>query len=496
MARGPAPFSSDLSFPSVASRRWLVRALLTALLVCVSVVQISCGSQTTAMQSTSAQLKIGSPSPASAVPGSAGVQSTIFALRADGTEQTVAFSDPSLVPYFSDFHLRPLASASADLQFVATSDGTPFTYAGSPVTSIFQTCLVGSPGCTFQLEQLVGPHLYRPGANPGIVILSDTGRYLLYWRSNDPGSAPASSFVLWDTCLTASLGCSPNTVLVNDIPEVNYYNRGIPDGAPAITGDGQYVLLEHLGPPISNPQAAFLGQTCANQPSCTPADIPVSVDPNGNALKALGAEMSMDARYVVFANTIEFADANENGTYIYLRDTCIGAVGACTPTTTLLHTWPQLPTALAGASLDARYAVILTHSTYPDNAAYLLDTCAGAASCTPSVVQLTYGDPPTPLQFTDSSAVADVQHFVFSPDNSKVAFATGTSDLVPNDTNNLVDTFVMTTCIGSPSLCSRTIQRVSVTTEGAQSQYNSHPIRFSSDGKSLITSIGQVVTVP
>jgi hypothetical protein len=110
------------------------------------------------------------------------------------------------------------------------------------------------------------------------------------------------------------------------------------------------------------------------------------------------ASLSGNGRFVMFqSDATDLISTSNNGVLqIYLRDTCIGAAGACTPKTTLVSadssgqalTTPSTLFGQGNVSSTGRYLLIGPGS--PMNSgdiigqAYVLDTCFGVSTgCTP-----------------------------------------------------------------------------------------------------------------
>lgn len=367
-------------------------------------------------------------------------------------------------------------SASNDLQFITTFDNNH----EQVFSDIYKTCLAGPVGCTPQLVTTVGVNYQNQ-----VAVLSDTGRYAVYWGSE---SGSNEHFVLYESCLTAAPGCSPSNLVLDDSPELQTSTPKV-HTVPAVTNGGEYALIANQG------SVAYLKQTCIGNATCTPEAIKVSVDTADADVIPDETEMTLDARYVLF---------HENSSSrTFVRDTCIGAASGCTPSTTLLKTWP-FAVQLVGMSNDGRYAVLLatgsTPKTYPNT--YVLDTCVGATGCTPNSIELTYSAANLPLSLSQGRlSYFDVARIAFSPNNDKIAFATTNPSLVANDTDETSDSFVMTTCLGVSSGCVRTIQRITVNAEGVQDFESDNfapivPVRFSNDGTKILLNNAKLVTVP
>jgi len=156
---------------------------------------------------------------------------------------------------------------------------------------------------------------------------------------------------LRDTCEGAAAGCEPKTILVSPA-----WHGGDPNGdsrSPAISADGRFVafasdasdLIERDFNDVSD---IFLRDTCINAPEgCTPATTRVSLGPDG--IEANGASdspaVSPDARFIAFDSEARnlVADGSAAPTGAFLRDTCRGAAGECTPATTRLAISPAPP---------------------------------------------------------------------------------------------------------------------------------------------------------
>jgi len=70
-----------------------------------------------------------------------------------------------------------------------------------------------------------------------------------------------------------------------------------------------------------------------------------------------------------------------------------------------------------------------------------------------------------------------------SGDGRFVAFSSDATTLVPNDTNGFTDVFLRDTCIGAPAGCVPSVTRVSVATDGTQSNGFSHSPAISANGR-------------
>ena len=183
---------------------------------------------------------------------------------------------------------------------------------------------------------------------------------------------------------------------------------------PAVSMDGRYVSYTALQNGV--PQI-FLRDTCegANS-SCQPSTTILSVAPDGSAAndESHTSSMSADGRYVAFSSAAtNLVENAPTGRQIYLRDTCAGAPGSCTPSTLLVST--DTAGALVGAdsilpsvSSSGRFVAFLavmpsasankfaaqskTFLTDTKNSGYrqvfIRDTCLGVSDCTTKTTRI------------------------------------------------------------------------------------------------------------
>jgi hypothetical protein len=164
------------------------------------------------------------------------------------------------------------------------------------------------------------------------------------------------------------------------------------------------------------------------------------------------------------------------------------ASSAEAPTETLL----SLPL----QSSDHRYAILVLASTdgvteMPGTTRniFVQDTCLGAPSgCTPSVTLVSVGLSGNPADGESSSPS-------ISADGRYLAFLSSARNLVASDTNGVADVFVRDTCLGAPSGCAPSTQRISVATDGTQADGASTSATISASGrfitfKSEATNLG------
>lgn len=263
---------------------------------------------------------------------------------------------------------------------------------------------------------------------------------------------------LRDTCIGAPAGCTPSTILVSVATDGTQGNSPSGDH-PTLSADGRYVAFTSNASNINlvGSSAVALRDTCIGAPSgCTPTLSIVSKQPGLPTQTWTGTRPSMtpDARYIAY---------DDSGNGVYLVNTCIGTVGTCTQTASLVSTDANglIRGFEPSISADGRVISYTTYSAY--GRTWVADTCMGApVSCVPN--NYVISDP------TDGSAPNNtvVNESGVSPDGRYVVFNSMASNLVPGDTNNFADVFVFDTCIGASGACTPSTKRASLGYNGAE----------------------------
>jgi trimeric autotransporter adhesin len=276
--------------------------------------------------------------------------------------------------------------------------------------------------------------------------------------------------------------------------------------APSINATGRYVSFQssatNLGAGVtSGNQQIYERDTCIGAPTgCVPGTIPISVTYNGAPVDnaSLDSSVSEDGRYVAFdseasniiASEPSFCYSAPGDACVYLRDTCIGAAAGCTPSTILVSS--LLNGQLAGGgnpsvSPDGRFVGFNSTGTEPGvNNIYVFDTCnAAPAGCATSTTLISQSDSGQPGNNTSETQT-------ISTGGRYVAFASGATNLIPDDTNaGNLDLYLRDTCVGAPAGCTSTTTEEDVSTAGVQAKgqldVGSNPA-LSSDGRFLAFS--------
>lgn len=270
---------------------------------------------------------------------------------------------------------------------------------------------------------------------------------------------------------------------------------------PAISATGRYVAFQSTGTdlvpgPASGFADIYVRDTCIGAPGgCTPSTVRVSVDSNGNLANgnSRSPAISADGRYVAFdssATNLVPNDTQINGTAdVFLRDTCIGAPAGCVPSTNRLSVTPSGGQADGDSrnpaiSADGRFVAfnstatdLMVGDTNGQGDVFVRDTCVGApAGCTPSTILVSVST--QGVQGTLSSILPAI-----SAGGRLIAFGSAASNLVPGDTNGLVDAFVRDTCFGAAGACTPNTARVSLAANGDQGNGGSGPTGISGNGR-------------
>jgi WD40-like Beta Propeller Repeat len=182
---------------------------------------------------------------------------------------------------------------------------------------------------------------------------------------------------------------------------------------PAVSLDGRYVA--YSGSQNGHSQI-FARDTCQSaDSSCQPRTILISsaIDGTAGTDDSHSPSMSSDGRYVVFSSVAaNLVSDTTTGRQVYLRDTCFGATGSCTPATQLISTDPNgtlvgTEGILPSVSSSGRFVAFLAVTPSPAaqssaatsksaatsaNSSYrqvfVRDTCLGAANCTPKTTRI------------------------------------------------------------------------------------------------------------
>jgi Tol biopolymer transport system component len=232
---------------------------------------------------------------------------------------------------------------SADGRFVAFVSGMSDFYYGANFNVFVRDTCVGAPaGCNPSTTLISAlPNGQAASIDSEIPVISSDGRFVAFESTDQmttDDTDQAFDVFLRDTCVGASAGCSPSTILVSQGDAGSQSANGA--FASSISGTGRFVIFD-----TSNSGAGaasvFVRDTCTGAPAgCSASTTLVSVGSGGAVatLDSRGGSLSADGRFVAFesdAGNLVSGDTN-NHTDVFVRDTCVGAPAGCTPSTTLL----------------------------------------------------------------------------------------------------------------------------------------------------------------
>ena len=316
------------------------------------------------------------------------------------------------------------------------------------------------------------------GAIPGSdLATAGTAQVGLSNPSPGGGSSNAVNFSI-KSVAPGTVGVIERSSLASDLTEAD-----ADSGSPAMSADGRFVVFtsnaDSLVPGDTNGVAdAFLRDTCLGASTgCTPSVVRVSVASDGTQADQGSSDVAIsgNGRYVAFSSraTNLVPGVTSGNLNVFLRDTCLGASGSCTASTTLVSQDANDSFAPTLSADGRRVAFTIGTFTFdcgsyctapPDFLAFVRDTCTGAsAGCMPSTTVVSVAN--------DGSAPNDTTIFplgVVSADGRYIAFQSLATNLVSNDTNQAGDVFLRDTCFGVASGCTPSTARVSVANDGSQ----------------------------
>ncbi len=197
------------------------------------------------------------------------------------------------------------------------------------------TCVGVSSGCTPSSRAITQSDVPAVHAAAREVFIhpsiSPDGRFVTFNTS-------ARDVWLYDSCQGAPASCSPSTTLVSvtsDGSPADAYSFG---GTSSVGGRYVDFLSSATNPVPGTPTPGilrvYLRDMCTGAPSgCTPATTSVSVA--GDGTFADDPSISADGRYIAFASgATNLVPGDTNGALdIFVRDTCIGVLSGCAPST-------------------------------------------------------------------------------------------------------------------------------------------------------------------
>jgi hypothetical protein len=271
---------------------------------------------------------------------------------------------------------------------------------------------------------------------------------------------------------------------------------------PSINATGRYVAFQsnatNLAPgPASGFQEIYERDTCIGAPQgCAPSTTRITVTSDGSTVNAHSrlSSISADGRFVAFdsqaTNILPGTSACGGlSSCVFLRDTCIGALAGCAPTTTTISVTASGMATGGGApsnSANGRFvdfasqsANIVSGETSSLGDVFLRDTCnAAPPAC--SLGSIVVSVPSVGGQGNGASNFPPAT----DPSGRFVAFESYATNLVPGETI-VPGVFFRDTCVGAPAPCTPKISRMDVAIGGTQpnnTAFTATPA-ISSDGR-------------
>jgi hypothetical protein len=300
-------------------------------------------------------------------------------------EEGEAANAPSASPALSgDGRFVAFVSAATNLAAEAAS--------AVPQVYVRDTCAgpTGTKACVAKTIAVAVDEEGRvTGVQAGRPAISADGRYVTFemWAAKPAGqaSASASQIVLADTCLgDTPVVCSASAKRISYAPDGSAL--GGANISPSISNDGRFVVFESQPADSAIGSAggtskAFLRDTCLGGTApdgCVASTIPVSSDSPSSTgkLQNFSPAISASGRYISFVSgTASSAPAEEGATEgsLFVRDTCFGAVTACTP-----HSYAIPSTATVSSVTHATLASLNTVNTTTKSGSLIADKYSAA----------------------------------------------------------------------------------------------------------------------
>jgi hypothetical protein len=338
----------------------------------------------------------------------------------------------------------------------------------NPVLVLRDTCR-GAASCTptnFPITVLVDGGV-GSSAEPYPAALSADGRFVAFMQDLAglvEGDTNGNTDVfLRDTCAGQGAGCTASTQRVSVAADGGQRQSSGFD-APALSNDGRFVAFASNDDTLTDDDTSpgvdfFVRDTCRGAAAaCTPTTVRATVGPQGERLmgaSTIQPALSGDGRVLSFTTRAALGVAKGNADYdVFARDTCLGAVGACTPSTTVISL--ALDGGVTGAqgsfmygprtlSTTGRYQAFISSANDlalddpANDDVFVRDTCLGvSAGCTPRtrLVSRAAGGAP-------QNARASPRGPGMTPDGRWVVFVSEASNLVSDDTNGVRDAFIV-----------------------------------------------------
>jgi len=332
----------------------------------------------------------------------------------------------------------------------------------------------------------------------GSLAVSFDGRYVAFVSSATNLVAGDTNGVddvfVRDTCLDdrfgAIGGCTPGTVRVSLRDDGSQSASAA--SSPAIGVDGGHVVFVSADPSIVTGDGngvadVFLRDVCPSAISgCTPGTRRISVAQGGADANGVSGSPVFTGRYVAFesaATNLVAGDSN-SAVDVFMRDTCIGADSACSPSIERISLGNDgaeangasseplvgLPMgSMSGYDYHGRFVVFASSATNlvagdTNGVAdvFMRDTCRGRPGCVPSTQRISLTSTGQQILGQPSGQPGHMRW-----DGEVVIFVSAADGVVPGDTNGVEDVFIRGVCHDTTN-CVTTTTRLSVGEQGVQ----------------------------
>jgi hypothetical protein len=378
----------------------------------------------------------------------------------------------------------------------AVSNAVPFAILSSAAVNatVVQLVSSGLDGSAASGDSLVQPSISATGR---FVVFQSAGTNLVTQQI----ITPWENIYLKDTCVSATVPCTPSTQLVSVSADGttggNWQSR-----ASTVSQDGRYVAFDSGATNFlantpsycnSTTNCVYLRDTCMGVPSgCVPRTILGSVEPGEVGVNGGSPVLSPSGRYLSFASNGSPATQAQ----IYLRDWCIGAPSGCVPNTipisvNSLGAFANEGTQEPSVSGDGRFVGFVSYSTNlidPSQPAvqsiakmFVRDTCAGSTMpCTPGISQVDVpnggGTANNPL---DPEAIPSL-----SSTGRYISYSSNATNLISQSVQGFGNVYLRDSCVGATG-CTVQNTLVSLGNDGSIANSGSHQQSMSADGRHI-----------
>ena len=396
------------------------------------------------------------------------------------------------------------ASSGSTLPGIS-QDGSMVAYVGQYNATykvlLKNTCLSASVSCAPSTDIVsIGPDgkELNLAVAPSVPVLDGAGRIVAF-ASNPLGlsGGGVSDVMVRDTCDGVASGCVPATTVPSRSD--NGTQVAATNAFPSLSADGRYVaftggISDEFGYGFDYAKAYLFDSCRGATGSCSSVATAAASEETGRLLAfALTSvhSLSSSGRYLAYSGD---ADPNFGNDYvasaqdlgIWLKDTCMGATGPCTPTALrvaigengdLIHNYVET----VAVSATGRYVVFAIEAQIEaqtvQQGVLLRDTCLGAAAdCKPSTVRVSVNG--------DGKQLAGRSYGVsISDDGRRVVFVQTKGDAYRQ--REISDILMRDTCFGTTGCAPKTIL-LSVGVGNTIADGPSYPAMISGDGRFVV----------